>query len=110
MPGGAVRLNPLHPPWYNSSFGIALYSLGRFGEAARALKRIPAPGTWSRARVAACYAQLEKSAEAQAAVAEVLRLQPDFSTAEYMRKSVLLERAEDRELLSEGLIKAGFPA
>ena len=42
-------------------------------------------------------------------MAEVLRLQPDFSTAEYMRKSVLLERAEDRELLREGLIKAGLP-
>ena len=62
------------------------------------------------ARLAACYAQLERTAEAQAAVAEVLRLQPDFSTAEYMRKSVLLEHAEDRELLREGLIKAGLPA
>ena len=38
-----------------------------------------------------------------------LRLRPDFSTAEYMRKSVLLERAEDRELLREGLVKAGLP-
>ena len=45
------------------------------------------------ARLAACYAQLERTAEAQAAVAEVLRLQPDFSTAEYMRKSVLLEQS-----------------
>ena len=35
---------------------------------------------------------------------------PDFSTAEYMRKSVLLEHAEDQELLREGLIKAGLPA
>lgn len=32
--------------------------------------------------------------EAQVAVAEVLRSQPDFSTAVYMSKSVLLERAE----------------
>jgi adenylate cyclase len=40
---------------------------------------------------------------------EVLRLQPDFSTAEYMRKSVLLEREADRELLREGLLKAGLP-
>jgi hypothetical protein len=71
---------------------------------------MPYPGTWSRARLAACYAQLERKAEAQAAVAEILRLQPDFTTAEYMRNSVLLERAEDRELLREGLIKAGLPA
>jgi adenylate cyclase len=104
----AVRLNPLQPSWYNSHFGVALYSLRRFEEAAQALKRISGP--WSRARLAACYAQLEWTAEAQAAVAEVLRLQPDFSTAEYMRRSVLLERGEDRELLREGLIKAGLPA
>ena len=38
-----------------------------------------------------------------------LRLRPDFSTAEYMRKSVLLEHTEDRELLREGLVKAGLP-
>jgi hypothetical protein len=73
------------------------------------LKRMTAT-SWSKARLAACYAQLEWSAEAQAAVADVLRLQPDFSTAEYMRKSVLLEREEDRELLREGLIKAGLPS
>jgi adenylate cyclase len=106
----AVRLNPLHSPWYNVSFGIALYSLRRFSEAAHALRQMPHPSSWSSARLAACYAQLERTAEAQAAVAEVLRLQPDFSTAEYMRKSVLLEHAEDRELLREGLIKAGLPA
>jgi adenylate cyclase len=106
----AVRLNPLHPHWYNAHFGIALYSLRRFEEAAQSLKRMSRPTTWSCARLAACYAQLERTAEAQAAVAEVLRLQPDFSTAEYMRKSVLLEHAEDRELLREALIKAGLPA
>ena len=106
----AGRLNPLHPRWYESHFGIALYSLRRFAEAAQAFKQMPLPNSWSNARLAACYAQLEQTAEAQAAVAEVLRLQPDFSTAEYMRKSVLLERAEDRELLREGLIKAGLPA
>ena len=37
----AVRLNPLHPPWYYNQFGIALYSLRRFAEAAQALKRFP---------------------------------------------------------------------
>ena len=47
---------------------------------------------------------------AGAKVADVLRLQPNFSTTEYMRKSVLLEHAEDRELLREGLIKAGLAA
>ena len=77
-----------------------------------ALKQMPNSGpwgaTWWFARLAACYAQLNRIPEAQAAVADVIRLQPDFSTAEYMRKSLLLEREEDRELLREGLLKAGF--
>jgi adenylate cyclase len=105
----AVRVNPLYPPRHNIHFGIALYSLRRFAEAAQALKRIPQPDTWTLARLAACYAQLERSAEAQKAAVDVLRLQPGFSTAEYMRKTVLLEREEDRELLREGLLKAGLP-
>jgi hypothetical protein len=42
-------------------------------------------------------------------VAEILRLKPDFSTAKFLRIDVLLEREEDRELLREGLIKAGLP-
>ncbi|CDX27550.1 putative adenylate cyclase 3 [Mesorhizobium sp. ORS 3324] len=106
----AGRLNPLHFRWYDVHFGVAFYSLRRFAEAAQAFKQMHLPSSWSSARLAACYAQLELTEAAQAAVAEVLRLQPDFSTAEYMRKSVLLERAEDRELLREGLIKAGLPA
>jgi TolB-like protein/class 3 adenylate cyclase/lipoprotein NlpI len=105
----AVRLNPFHPPWYNAHFGIAFYSLRRFEEAAQAFKRMVSPGAWSRARLAACHGQLERPDEARAVVAEVLRLQPDFSIEEYMRTSVLLERAEDRQLLREGLVKAGLP-
>ena len=106
----AVRLNPLYPTWYTAPFGIALYSLRRFAEAAQAFKRMPRPSSWSNARLAACHAQLEQPAEAQAAVAEVMRLRPDFSIAVFMRESVLLEHAEDQELLREGLIRAGLPA
>ena len=105
----ANRLNPLRSRWYRPSLRHCPFFLRRFEEAAHAFKQTPLPTSWSHARLAACYAQLERTAEAQAAVAEVLRLQPDFSTAEYMRKSVLLERAEDRELLLEGLVKAGLP-
>jgi TolB-like protein/class 3 adenylate cyclase/Tfp pilus assembly protein PilF len=105
----AGRLNPLIIRWYDVHFGIALYSLRRFAEAAHAFKQFPLPNSWSSARLAASYAQLGRIEDAQAAAAEVLRLKPDFSTAEYMGKSVLLERAEDRDLLREGLIKAGLP-
>ena len=76
----AFRLNPLYQysTGYNSLFGVALYSLGRFDEAAQAFKRVPRPNSWSNARLAACYAKLGLTADAEAAVAEVLRSQPRF--------------------------------
>ncbi|CCV15042.1 adenylate/guanylate cyclase domain-containing protein [Mesorhizobium sp. STM 4661] len=106
----AMRLNPFQPIWYGVRLGIALYSLKRYAEAAQALKRIPTPGYWSRARLAACYGQLGRTAEAEAQKAAILLQKPDFTIAEFFRRDVLLERAEDRELLREGLIKAGLPA
>jgi tetratricopeptide (TPR) repeat protein len=105
----ARRLNPYHPTWYHHSHGIALYSLKRFEEAAQAFSHLPNPGAWRRARLAACYAQQGKGAEAQAEVTALLRLRPNFSTETFLREGVLLERAEDRELLREGLRKAGLP-
>jgi adenylate cyclase len=105
----AMRLNPLHPTWYYSQLGIVLYSLRRYAEAAQGLKRLPNPGHWSRAWLAACYAQLGQMSETKAEVAAILREWPNFSTADFLRRDILLERVEDRELLREGLIKAGLP-
>ena len=105
----AIRLNPFHPTWYNADFGVAFYSLRRYAEAAQAFKRLLDPWQWSRARLAACYAQLGQDQKAQAQAAEVMRLNPAFSINEYFRTSILLEREEDREHLREGLTKAGLP-
>jgi len=106
----ARRLNPLHPLWYNFSLGIALYSLTRYEEAAQAFKRIPNPGPWARARLAACLAQLGQTADARAQATAVLHICPDFSIEQFMDRDVLLERSKDRDLLREGLKRAGLPA
>jgi len=105
----AVRLNPINPTWYNPQLGIALYSLRRYEDAAQAFGRVPNPGYWSRARLVACYGQLGDAAAAQAQVAAILSLRPSFSVAEFIQRDVMLERAEDREHLREGLLKAGMP-
>lgn len=106
----AIRSNPFHPIWYHVRRAVPLYSLQRYAEAAQALRHIPTPGYWSRARLAACYGQLGLTAAAEAQKAAILLEKPDFTIAEFFRRDVLLERAEDRELLREGLIKAGLPA
>jgi tetratricopeptide (TPR) repeat protein len=105
----AIRLNPFHHTWYYTQQAIPLYSLGRYAEAATNLKRVPDPGYWSSARLAACHALLGQVAEAKIASANVLRMRPDFSTADFLMRDVLLERPEDRDHLREGLIKAGLP-
>ena len=105
----AMRLNPLYPTWYNIFLGIALYSLQRYEEAARALERVADQGYWSRTRLAACYAQLGRTKETEAQVAAILRQKPEFSIADFLTRDVLLEREEDREHLRDGLIKAGLP-
>ena len=51
-----------------------------------------------------------RTAEAEEQKAAILQEKADFTIAEFFRRDVLLERAEDRELLREGLIKAGLPA
>ena len=68
------------------------------------------PTSWSMRGSRPSTLSLDGQAMQQAAIEDVLRLRPDFSTAEYMSKSVLLEHTEDRELLREGLVKAGLPA
>jgi len=106
----ARRLNPLHPTWYDLSLGIALYSLRRYAEAARALRGLPNLSPWARARLAACFAQLGQADEAQAHAKAVLEAQPDFSTERFIERDVLLELVEDREHLRTGLRRAGLPA
>jgi hypothetical protein len=104
-----MRLNPFAPSWYNVACAEALYLLRRFAEAVQALKRLPDLGLYEQAWMAACFAQSGQMAEAQAQTGAILRRQPDFSTAEFLRNTVLLERVEDRDLLREGLIGAGLP-
>jgi len=106
----AIRLNPFPPLWYNGDLGAALFTLRRYAEAVQALKLLPDRWEWASARLAACYAHLGQAKEAQAQALLVTRLRPDFSTAEFLRNSILLEHEEDREHLRDGLLKAGLPA
>lgn len=105
----AMRLNPLHPFWYDFQLGVAQYSARRYEEAAQTFKRVPNRGVWAHSRLAACYAQLGRLADARAQAAEVLRLKPGFSTADFLLRDVLLEKPDDREHLRDALLAAGLP-
>ena len=105
----AMRLNPFQPTWYNVRLAMPLFGLGRYAEAAQALRTIPTPGYWSLARLAACYGALGLASEAAATKAAILAERPDFTMADFMQRDVLLERAEDRQTLLQALRSAGLP-
>ena len=102
----AMRLNPYHPDWYWADLGMALYAARRYSDAVEAFGRSAAQGPWSLSRIAACYAQMNRLEDAAAAVAEVLRQQPDFSVAK-SRHGVW--NPVEAEHVREGLRKAGLP-
>ncbi|WEX74561.1 tetratricopeptide repeat protein [Sinorhizobium numidicum] len=103
------RLNPFPPPWYSAALGNALYILGRYEEAAAALKELPNPGPFTCARLVACYAQAGNARATEEARAQLLKVCPDFSTEDFIRRGLLLERPEQLDLFRQGLLKAGLP-
>src|SRR5262249_40937975 len=104
----AMTLNPFHPSWYWGQLAIALYAARRYEEALEA-ERSGADETqvWYLARMAACHAQLDRLAEAQTLVAEVLRRKPDFRLSAIKLK---YRDEADAEHVLDGMRKAGLPA
>jgi tetratricopeptide (TPR) repeat protein len=102
----AVRLDPLHPPWYNFDRSLALYALGDYLAAARAIEPSPSLPPWMRTRLAACYAQQGDMANARAHAAKINDLDPDFSPINYAEVGVAFEHPGDTRHFAEGVYLA----
>ncbi len=106
----AKRLNPFYPFYYTLYVGQAHFTMHRFREAAAFIKRSVAHNPQhlpSLFYLAASYGQLGETALARDALAEVLRISPDFSIA-WVRTIAAYRRADDLSLLLDGLRKAGL--
>jgi len=102
----AVKLNPIHPQYYNYDRAVAHYLLGQYQEAADTLRRSPRRSPWIRTRLAACLAQL---GEDEAARDEALRISeedPAFSPIIYVESGIAFEHSSDRDHLAEGVQRA----
>ncbi|MDL1975742.1 MAG: hypothetical protein LWX55_13405 [Deltaproteobacteria bacterium] len=104
-----MRLNPHHPPLYHAAVFMDQYRQGRYREALNEAMRIKTPGLCldplSRA---AALGELGLKERAEAAVRELLTLNPDFATRarELMRPQLFSD--ENVEMLLDGLRKAGL--
>ena len=104
----AMRLNPFSPNWYAWNLGLAYYHAGQYEEAIVALKPLLHLGWYSVSlRLAASYAQLGRLDEARAQVAEVLKINPDFSIATFT-KTQTYKNPTDLEHFLDGLRIAGL--
>jgi adenylate cyclase len=91
--------------------GHAHYMLGQYEEAAPLLRECAACVPYLRIGhlwLAAAYGQLARFADARAAAADVLRIEPQFTIREW-RRTAVYRNSGDAERLYEGLRKAGFP-
>ena len=108
----AIRLDPNDQDPFLHYLAMAYYGVGRYEDAAAALKRriIRKPDTdMSRVLLAACYGHLGRMEEAQAQWREVMRINPDYSL-EHRRRVLPYKDPADFERIADGLRKAGLPA
>jgi TolB-like protein/Flp pilus assembly protein TadD len=104
----AMHRDPFPPQWLWECRAIALMQARRHADAIEALGRMSDPHVWDHAYLAACHAQLGHAAEARAAAAEVLRLDPRFTVRRY-GEIEWFKNPADHEHLLDGMRMAGLP-
>jgi adenylate cyclase len=107
--GRAERLNPRPPNWYRHHRGLALYGMGLYAEASAIFERMVVRPKYVGRYLAASYAQSGRPAEAKAAAAAALNMEPGFNLRRYAmvepyRSSLDLDR------MMAGMRNAGLPA
>jgi adenylate cyclase len=107
-----LRLDPFHPPFYESCLGTGYYMQGRYADALgmlrSATRRIQGYrmfGTWH----AAAAGQLGHSKEASDALAGLMAVEPDLTISKWL-EFIRLANPEDERRTIEGLRKAGLPS
>lgn len=105
----AVRIDPLHPYWYEYDRALALYLMGEYRAAVDALEQSTRPRPWIRIRLAACHAQLGDMAAARRQVALIASEGGVFSAADYARHGIPFENPDDVRHFEQGVMLALQP-
>jgi adenylate cyclase len=107
----ALRLEPIPPDNYVQQLALVYFQTGDCKEALAAcdkgLKRQP-DHLISRVIMAAVYGSCGREKEARKEATEVLRINPKFTVASFMR-NIPYKNPSDRDRTSQGLRKAGLP-
>lgn len=104
----AGRLDPLRRDAYADYLGLALFSAGRYREAARAFEVTAEPKFYDHVWLAATYAHLDDADKAKEHAKRVLELAPEFTITRFGRPEPYKSEG-DLEHWVSGLRKAGLP-
>ena len=105
----AKQIDPhFNPGWWWRTMGIAYFTARQYDVSIASFNRAPIHQTWVKCYLAACHAYMGRSDSAAAITAEVLRLDPDFSSRRLVDKEPFM-LASDQDHLFDGMRKAGLP-
>jgi adenylate cyclase len=103
-------LTPRYPGYFHLAPYVNFYRQARYAEAYQEAQKFQMPQLfWDPVLRAAALGQLGKDREAGAAVAELLRLRPDFPTKGPFLISCFVKFESLAVALLDGLRKAGLP-
>jgi adenylate cyclase len=107
----AMKLDPFLPPTVTAALADHHFDRGEYEEALAVARKVNLPGLyWFQALLAVISAELGRQGEASSAVAELLRLRPDFTIEKYVEEARKWNATDDsiRRWVS-ALRKAGLP-
>jgi len=104
----ALKLNPHYPDWYNQGLSYVYFFGEQYDKSAKYRLLVKKPAALDYAFLAMAYAYLGRAADAQAAAANVKKLDPNWIAERYLSDSGGFAEKE-AGLFVNGARKAGLP-
>ena len=104
----ALQRDPLQPPWYWETRGMALLQERRYREVIQAVSHKNPLQAWDHGTLAMAHAYLGEDTEARKEAAAAVRMQPSISIAGWAKTDPHLNPAHLDHIVM-GLRKAGLP-
>lgn len=105
----ALKLNPHYPHWYNQGLSLAFFFGEQYDKSLKYRLLVKKPLALDYAFLAMANAQLDRTGDAEAAAANVKRLNPTWNAERYLSESGGYAEKE-AELFVNGARKAGLSA
>ena len=105
----ALKLNPHYPDWYNQGLSLVFFFGEQYDKSVKYRLLVKEPAALDYAFLAMAYAYLGRTGDAEAAAANVKKLDPTWIAERYLSEAGGYAEKE-AELFVNGARKAGLPA